>query len=130
MREKIVASAAKQLVIAADETKLVEKLGMNHPIPIEVLPFALTTVTAKMREIGGKPVLREVTNKIGPLVTDNGNFILDVEFGPVDALDRLDSMLRSIPGVLETGLFVGMTDVVYLGKRRSVVRLDKKKPRK
>lgn len=126
MREKIVASAAKQLVIVADETKLVEKLGTNHPIPLEVLPFALPTVVARVKELGGKPVLREGNRKVGPVVTDNGNFILDVEFGSIDALDELDVAFKLIPGVLETGLFMGMADVVYLGKPDSVMRLERK----
>jgi len=124
MREKIVASAAKQFVVVADETKLVEKLGRNHPVPVEVLPFALSTVVARLRELGGKAVLRE--GKVGPVVTDNGNFILDVEFGAVGALDELDVAVKLIPGVLETGLFLGMADVVYLGKRDGVVRLERK----
>jgi ribose 5-phosphate isomerase A len=126
MREKIVASAAKQFVVVADETKLVEKLGTTHPIPVEVLPFALSTVVARMEELGGKAVLREGKRKVGPVVTDNGNFILDVEFGSVDALDELDVAVKLIPGVLETGLFVGMADVVYLGKQDGVVRLERK----
>jgi len=125
MREKIVASATKQLVIVVDETKLVEKLGMNHPVPIEVLPFALSVVMTKVRELGGKPVLREGKNKVGPVVTDNGNFILDVGFGVIDEPWELDVGLRLAPGVLETGLFVGMTDVVYVGGRTGVQRLLK-----
>jgi ribose 5-phosphate isomerase A len=126
MREKVVASAAKQFVIVADETKLVEKLGTNQPIPVEVLPFALSTVVARVEDLGGKPVLREGKRKIGPVVTDNGNFILDVMFGAVDDLTKLDVAVKSIPGVLETGLFLGMADVVYLGKQDGVIRLDKK----
>jgi len=126
MREKIVASAAKRFVVVVDETKLAEKLGINQPIPLEVLPFALSTVVARVEELGGKPVLREGKRKVGPVVTDNGNFILDVEFGSVDALDKLDVAVKLIPGVLETGLFLGMADVVYLGKQDGVVRLERK----
>ena len=126
MREKIVASAAKQFVIVADKTKLVEKLGTNQPIPLEVLPFALSTVIARIKELGGNPVLREGNRKIGPVVTDNGNFILDVEFESVDALDKLDVALKLIPGVLETGLFMSMADVVYLGNSDGVMRLERK----
>jgi len=125
-REKVVASAAKQLVIVADETKLVEKLGTNHPIPVEVLPFALPTVVVKMAELGGKPVLREGKRKVGPVVTDNGNFVVDVDFGPIKAPKELDLQLKSIPGVVEAGLFVGIADVVYLGKPDGVLRLVRK----
>jgi len=123
MREKIVASAAKQFVVVADETKLAEKLGTNHPIPLEVMPFALPTVIVKVQELDGKPVLREGEGKVGPVVTDNGNFIVDVEFGPVDAVDDLDVKLKLVPGVLETGLFVGMADFVYVGGRSGVQKL-------
>ena len=125
-REKIVASAARQFVIVADETKRVEKLGTNHTIPIEVLPFALPTVMVKLRELKGKPVLREGAGKVGPLVTDNGNFVVDVDFGPVDDVKELDLQLKLISGVIETGLFVGMVDVVYLGKPDDVEKLVRK----
>ena len=125
-REKVVASAAKQLVIVADETKLVEKLGTNHPIPVEVLPFAMPTVMARMTELGGKPVLRDGKGKVGPVVTDNGNFVVDVGFGPIRSPRELDLQLKSIPGVIETGLFVGIADVVYLGKPDGVLRLVRK----
>ncbi|MCK5592967.1 ribose 5-phosphate isomerase A [Candidatus Bathyarchaeota archaeon] len=125
-REKIVASATKQFVIVADETKLTEKLGANCAVPVEVLPFALPTVMLKMQEKGGKPVLREAKGKVGPVVTDNGNFIVDVDFGPINAPKELDSKLKSIPGVIETGLFVEMADVVYVGMPTTVERLERK----
>jgi ribose 5-phosphate isomerase A len=125
-REKIVASAAKQFIIVADETKLVEKLGTNHTIPIEVLPFALPTVMVKLRELKGKPVMREGGGKVGPLVTDNGNFVVDANFGPVDDVRELDLQLKLISGVIETGLFVRMVDVVYLGKPDGVEKLMRK----
>lgn len=125
-REKIVASATKQFVIVADETKLTEKLGTNCVVPVEVLPFALPTVMLKMQEKGGKPVLREAKGKVGPVVTDNGNFIVDVDFGPIKAPKELDSKLKSIPGVIETGLFVEMADVVYVGTPTTVERLERK----
>ncbi|NIR16102.1 MAG: ribose 5-phosphate isomerase A, partial [Desulfobacterales bacterium] len=70
-REKIVASATKQLIIVAHQTKLVEKLGENQPLPIEVLPFALPPVTRRIEKIGGRPILREAEGKVGPVVTDN-----------------------------------------------------------
>lgn len=121
-REKIVASAAKQFVIVADETKLTEKLGANCAVPVEVLPFALPTVMLKMQEKGGKPVLREAKGKVGPVVTDNGNFIVDVAFGPINTPKNLDSQLKSIPGIIETGLFVEMADIVYVGTRVGTVQ--------
>ena len=121
-REKIVASATKQFVIVADETKLIEKLGANCAVPVEVLPFALPTVMLKMQEKGGKPVLREAKGKVGPVVTDNGNFIVDVDFGHINAPKKLDSQLKSIPGIIETGLFVQMADIVYVGTHVGTVQ--------
>jgi ribose 5-phosphate isomerase A len=125
-REKIVASAAKQFIVVADETKLVEKLGTNHPVPVEVLPFALPTVMTEIRKLGGKPVLREGKGKVGPVVTDNGNFIVDADFGPIGVLKELGLQLKLISGVIETGLFVGVADVVYLGKQDGVLKLVRK----
>jgi len=124
-REKIVASAAKQFVVVADETKLVEKLGANCRVPVEVLPFALATATAGIKELGGKPLLRESKGKVGAVVTDNGNYIVDVDFGPVDDAEELNHRLKLIPGVIETGLFIGMANLVYLGKPDGIVRLEK-----
>jgi len=125
-REKIVASAAKQFIVVANETKLAQRLGTNQPVPVEVLPFAVSTVMQRMREMGGKPTLREGKAKIGPVVTDNGNFIVDVDFGPIKAPKELSSRLKMIPGVIETGLFVEMADIVYVGKRKTVERLERK----
>jgi len=124
-REKIVALASKQNVIVADETKIVKKLGDNHPIPVEVLPFAATATISKIREAGGKPVIRMGTGKVGPVVTDNGNFILDVWMRRINDPRELDAKLKSISGVVETGLFVDIADLVYVGTRDTVRRLQK-----
>jgi ribose 5-phosphate isomerase A len=124
-REKIVASAAKQVVIVADETKLVEKLGTTFRVPVEVLPFALATVSAGIKKLGGKPFLRESKGKVGAVVTDNGNYIVDVDFGPIDNADELSRRLKLIPGVIETGLFIGLADIIYLGKADGVTLLNK-----
>jgi len=125
-REKIVASAAKRLVIVADETKVVETLGTNQPVPVETLPFALPTVMSRIRKMGGKPILREAKGKVGPLITDNGNFIIDVDFASITAPKELNSQLKLIPGIIETGLFIEMTDVVYIGTQTSIRRLQRK----
>lgn len=126
-REKIIASASRQLVIVADETKLVKKLGTNHPVPVEALPFSLPTVLSKVREMGGRPVLREGRGKVGPVVTDNGNFIVDVDFGVINAPKELNSRLNLIPGVVETGLFIEMANIIYVGKPSSVEKLERKR---
>jgi len=123
-REKIVAFASKKLVIVADESKKVKILGENsHPVPIEVLPFAAPIVMRKLREIGGKPILREGTKKVGPVITDNGNVIIDSDFGLIHNPAELEQKLKILPGVVETGLFVKMANVVYIGKRSGVEKL-------
>ncbi len=124
-REKIVASVSKRVVIAADERKMAKILGVNQPVPIEVLPFAILAVTRRIQRMKGRPCVRETSGKVGPLVTDNGNFILDVDFGPIDTPSRLDSQLKSIPGVVETGIFAGIADIVYLGMKNNTRKLRK-----
>jgi ribose 5-phosphate isomerase A len=124
-REKIVASVSKKNVIVADETKLVKKLGVNHPIPLEVLPFAAAVVSSRIRDIGGKAVLRLGTGKVGPVISDNGNFVLDVWMKSIEDLKELDNKLKSVPGVVETGLFLGLADIVYVGTKNSVKTLLK-----
>jgi len=125
-REKIVASASKKLVIVADERKKVKFLGENnHPVPIEVVPFATPIVMHKIKEMGGKPFLRESNKKVGPVITDNGNIIVDVNFGLVHEPAELNHKLKGIPGVVETGLFVKMADLIYLGERAGVRKLEK-----
>jgi ribose 5-phosphate isomerase A len=126
-REKIVASTSKKLIIVADESKKVKTLGENnHPVPIEVLPFATSLAMHKIREIGGKSVLREGKDKVGPVVTDNGNVIIDAHFGLLRKPEELENRLRTLPGVVETGLFVKMTDVAYVGRRSGVEKLAKR----
>jgi len=126
-REKIVASTSKKLVIVADERKKVKFLGENnHPVPIEAIPFATPIVMHKIKEMEGKPFLRESNKKVGPVITDNGNIIIDVNFGLVHEPAELNHKLKGIPGVVETGLFVKMADLIYLGKRAGVRKLEKK----
>jgi ribose 5-phosphate isomerase A len=129
-REKIVASASNQNIIIADESKKVKVLGENdHPVPIEVLPFAISLVKRRIEEIGGKPILREGKGKVGPVITDNGNVVIDANFGPIDKPVELEKRLKMIPGVVETGLFVGLADVVYIGTSSTVERIERKRKR-
>jgi ribose 5-phosphate isomerase A len=125
-REKIVASASKENIIIIDQTKLTEKLGLNQSIPVEVLPFALALVISKLQMLKGKPKLREGTGKVGPIVTDNGNFVLDVDFGVVRDAKKLNTQIKSIPGVIETGLFPNMATMVYVGTQGEVQKLTRK----
>mgnify|MGYP001079590801 CR=1 FL=1 len=125
-REKIVDSSAKQFIVVADETKLVQKLGTKRPIPVEVLPFAASSVMRKIREIGGELTTRQGSGKIGPVITDNGNFIFDLNFGVIDDPLKLELSLKMIPGIIETGLFIGMANLVYLGCKTGDVKVLKK----
>ena len=127
-REKIVASASKQNIIVADERKRVKTLGENnHPVPIEVLPFAVALVKRRLEEFGGKPVLREGKGKLGAVITDNGNMIVDVVFGEINDPTVLGIKLKMIPGVVETGLFVGLADIAYVGTSSGVQRNERKR---
>jgi ribose 5-phosphate isomerase A len=127
MREKIVASASKKLVIIADESKRVKVLGMhNHPVPLEVVPFAAKTVMQRIVQIGGSPALRQGTGKVGPVITDNGNVIVDAVFGAINEPEELEAKLKRFAGLVETGLFVGMVDTVYLGNASGVEKLERK----
>jgi ribose 5-phosphate isomerase A len=126
-REKIVASASKRLIIIADESKKVQTLGENdHPVPVEILPFAASLATCNIIELGGKPVLREGAKKVGAVVTDNGNFILDVEFGLIPKPAELERKLKGLTGVVETGLFVELADTVYIGTHSRIEMFSKK----
>ena len=127
-REKIVASVSKQNIIIADESKKVTVLGeSDHPVPVEVLPFAISVVKRRIEEMGGKPVLREGKGKVGPVITDNGNVVIDASFGPIDNAAELEKNLKMIPGVVETGLFVGLADIVYLGTSSGVEKMERKR---
>ena len=115
-REKIVAAASKLNVIIADEQKKVKLLGeKGQGVPVEVLPFAISLLKRKIVALGGKPVLREGKGKLGPTITDNGNAILDSYFGEIANPAELEVKVKMVPGVVETGFFVGLTDIVYIG---------------
>lgn len=111
--EKIVARASARLVIVADDSKDVDRLGTRSPVPVEVAPFGWRTHLAAMQEAGGRPVLRGANADGAPFVTDGGHYIIDLHFadGIVDAR-ALEAALRARAGVIETGLFLGMADTV------------------
>ncbi len=115
-REKCVAAAAEELVIVVDESKIVTIL--SSPVPVEVIPFALRPVMLGIRALGGDSVLRQGVRKDGPVITDNGNFMLDCSFGSIEDPDRLEGLLSLMPGVLSCGLFCAFADktTVVVGK--------------
>jgi ribose 5-phosphate isomerase A len=107
VREKIVAAASRRLYIVVDESKCASHL--DAVVPVEVLPFAWATVTGSIATLGGRPVLREGQGKDGPVITDNGNFILDCSFGALSDPAGMEGTLDRIPGVVGSGLFAGFT---------------------
>ncbi len=126
-REKIVAAASELNVIIVDQQKKVKLLGENgQVVPVEVLPFAISLVKKKLADIGGKTNLREGKGKLGPTITDNGNAILDTAFGAIENPAELAVKIKMIPGVVETGLFIDLTDIVYVGSTDgSVEKIEK-----
>jgi len=103
LREKCVCDAARKVLIVVDPTKMVNAL--NALVPVEVLPFASASVSRRLEALGAVPVLRDGVKKDGPVVTDNGNFILDCEFGAISNPQDLEAEISTIPGALECGLF-------------------------
>jgi ribose 5-phosphate isomerase A len=117
VREKLVASKANKLLIVVDETKLVKNLNQSFPLPVEVLPNAWKQVQDVISEMNGRSTLRMATKKAGPVVTDQGNLILDVLFNDgIKNPKDMEMSINNIPGVLENGLFVDLTDKVLVGK--------------
>ncbi|MBS7652176.1 ribose 5-phosphate isomerase A [Candidatus Bathyarchaeota archaeon] len=125
LREKVVASSSRLRIVVADETKLTERLGVGCPVPVEVHPFAIKPVYMRLLKMGAKPRIRTGTGKLGPVVTDNGNLIIDVSFNALSDPKRLEESLKAIPGVLETGLFIDLIDLAYIGTREDVRRLGR-----
>lgn len=112
-REKCVALAARRLLIVVDEGKCSARLA--GVVPVEVLPYAVLPVLRRAGELGARPVLREGSGKDGPVVTDNGNFILDCTFPDIPDPEALEAALDAIPGVISSGLFTrftGKTEVI------------------
>ncbi|HII93588.1 MAG TPA: ribose 5-phosphate isomerase A, partial [Methanosarcina sp.] len=122
-REKIVSASARRFLVVADESKT--SIQLNKAVPVEVLPFAKTLVIKKIKELGGKPELRLGLRKDGPVITDNGNFVLDVNLGVINDPEGLALKLSSIPGVVEHGIFSNV-DELYIGKKDGSVEIVRK----
>lgn len=122
--EKVVAQATKRQIIVIDEAKLSPQLGTLFPVPVEVIPFGRASQLAFLQEIGGKPRLR--TNQDGtPFITDEGNLIYDCAFGPIPDVEELAAELRSRTGVVEHGLFLGLTDDLIVGTPHGLRHLQR-----
>jgi len=125
VQEKIIASSSKKLVIIADYTKKSEVLGENwrNGVPIEVIPLAYVPIMKRLEGLGGTPVLRMAQAKAGPVISDNGNFIIDVDFGKIENPSELNIKLLQIPGVVDSGFFLGMTSKAYIGLKDGKVEI-------
>ncbi|HJH30982.1 MAG TPA: ribose-5-phosphate isomerase RpiA [Methanosarcinaceae archaeon] len=119
-REKVVAKSAKRFVIVADDSKTSDRL--DHFVPIEVLPYASNLVIRQMKELGGEPQMRLGVRKDGPVISDNGNFILDVKFGVIKDPAKLSLELSACTGVVEHGIFTNVHDI-YIGKKDGSVTI-------
>lgn len=116
-REKVVASLAQRFIILVDESKLVDRLGAQMPLPIEVIPMASFPIKRKLEGLGAEVSLRMGQRKDGPVVTDQGLWILDANFKPaISNPEELDHVLLTTPGVLDHGLFLGLATDVFVGK--------------
>jgi ribose 5-phosphate isomerase A len=125
VQEKILASASNKLIIIADYRKKSDYLGDNwkNGVPIEIIPSAYVPIMKKLAKLGGKPTLRMAKVKAGPLVSDNGNFIIDADFGRIMNPQELNLTLLQIPGVVDTGLFVNMASKAYIGQKDGKVEI-------
>ena len=117
VQEKLVADRAERFIVVVDSTKLVKCLNLDFLLPVEVLPGAWVQVQSRLQSMGGVAELRMATRKAGPVVTDQGNLVLDVRFeaGISDPI-ALERDINNLPGVLENGLFVNLADEVLVGE--------------
>ena len=115
-REKVVDSLAEQFIIVVDSSKLSDKIGTIFALPVEVLPMAVAPVTRALEKLGGKVEMRMGVAKDGPVITDQGNMVLDVTFDGIDNPAEMEKTINNIPGVLENGLFVGLATEVLVGE--------------
>ena len=121
-REKIIASLSKNSIIITDTSKLVEKLGA-FTVPVEVFPLAFQYVFNQLIKLGGKGILRQKDGKT--FITDNNNYIIDVDFGLIDTPEKLATDLNQITGLLAHGLFIGLTSKVIMAKGTEITSFDK-----
>ena len=112
-REKLVALSSTRRVYVVDESKVVERLGQSWAVPVEVLPFAWTLSAKQLTVLGCEPRLRG--DPRAPFLTDNGNYIIDCRFNSIPDAPQLERAIKQLPGVVESGLFTGIADVLVIG---------------
>jgi ribose 5-phosphate isomerase A len=117
-REKVVAANSKREIIVVDDTKIVQMLGTKAPVPVEVIPFAWSTCELKLKAFGCEPKLR--MKEQNTYVTDNGNYILDCWFDGITEPEMIESQINNLPGVIENGLFLKLTDMVIIASSEGI----------
>ena len=127
LREKVVASVTKNMIVVGDSTKVVPALG-KFPLPVEIIPFARTVIEKKIASLGATTKLRMKPDG-QPFVTDNGNQILDCSFGRITDPSAIARELNGTPGVVEHGLFIGLAKVALVGRGAKVEELHEKRAR-
>ena len=121
VREKIVAHASKRVIIVVDESKMVDKLGNRAPIPVEVVPFAVDSVILKLVRLNGTAIVRQRDDR--PFVSDNGNTIVDWQFGEIEQPYALEMKIKAITGVVDSGIFANVAAQVIVAGETSIRRL-------
>ncbi len=122
LREKVIASNSKKYIVIVDQSKIVDTLGESFDLPVEILPHWVKATMGQVEALGCESKLRLVNNK--PYKTDNGNHIIDCDFGEIMEPKELSKQLNMIPGVMENGLFLDMSDIVIIGKEKGFEERD------
>ncbi len=122
--EKIVDYSADRFIVIVDDSKMVKTLGA-FPVPVEVIPTASRIVSHILEDMGAATSIRMAERKDGPVITDNGNFVIDAEFGVLNDPEDLEIELNSIPGVVENGIFSGVVDQVFVGTSDGIEKISK-----
>jgi len=123
-REKIIAFNSKNVIIVADDSKVVKALGIDFPLPVEVVKFAWGSTKKALEKFGCEVELRKIMEE-EPFITDNGNYILDCEFERIEEPEQLEIDINNIPGVVENGLFIDLVNEVIVGGKQGILTLDK-----
>jgi ribose 5-phosphate isomerase A len=124
LREKMIAEATRREVIVIDESKLVHQLGTKSPLPVEIVQFSHEHVAKRLAKLGCAPKLREKDSKA--YITDNGNYIIDCAFKGIENPQKVEAEMHKIPGVVETGLFIGMASLVIIGSPTGVREMKRR----
>jgi ribose 5-phosphate isomerase A len=123
VKEKLLAKAAKEFLVVADKSKQVKRIGMNFPIPIEVIPFAWKLALKSLQDVGATGALRPNAGKDGFWITSHGSYVLDMQFDPSIEIGTLNALINNIPGVVEHGIFVSLANEILIADEGSVTSL-------